>query len=77
MGVYAEVIVNVSHRRVDRIFHYRIPAELQNEVRPGKKVQVSFGNRKVEGIVIKLTDTAPQMDLKPVEQVLDLPALPA
>ncbi|MEM5769424.1 MAG: primosomal protein N', partial [Bacillota bacterium] len=77
MGVYAEVIVNVSHRRVDRIFHYRIPAELQNEVWPGKKVQVSFGNRKVEGIVIKLTDTAPQMDLKPVEQVLDLPALPA
>ncbi len=77
MGVYAEVIVNVSHRRVDRTFHYRIPAELQNEVRPGKKVQVSFGNRKVEGIVIKLTDTAPQMDLKPVEQVLDLPALPA
>lgn len=77
MGVYAEVIVNVSHRRVDRTFHYSIPDELLNEIQPGKKVQVSFGNRKVEGIVIKLTDTAPHMDLKPVEQVLDLPALPA
>lgn len=77
MGAYAEIIVNVPHRRVDRIFHYQIPAELRSEIQPGKKVQVPFGNRKVEGVVINVTDIAPQIDLKPVEKVMDLPALPA
>lgn len=77
MGVYAEIIVNIAHRKVDRTFHYQIPAELQHEIGPGKKVRVSFGNRMVEGIVINVTDTAPHIDLKPVEAVLDLPALPA
>jgi primosomal protein N' (replication factor Y) len=76
MEAYAEIIVNVPHRRVDRIFHYLIPAELRSEVQPGKKVQVSFGNRKVEGIIINITDNAPQIDLKSVEKVIDLPALP-
>lgn len=74
--VFAEIIVNVPHRRVDKVFHYAIPEELQNQIQIGHKVQVSFGNRRVEGIVVNITDKAPAFELKMVESILDIPPLP-
>jgi primosomal protein N' (replication factor Y) (superfamily II helicase) len=75
-SIYAEIIVNVPHRRVDRVFHYQVPQELIRDIYPGRRVQVPFGNRCVEGIVIDVTDTAPDIGIKSIEKVLDAPALP-
>ena len=51
---YAEVVVNVPTTNRDDAFTYSIPAGM--EVRPGHLVQVPFGQRRVHGVVVRLTD---------------------
>ncbi|MDS1029857.1 primosomal protein N' [Bacillota bacterium LX-D] len=48
---YAEIIIEVANRKLDRVFHYRIPAELEQAIRLGSRVLVPFGNRVVGGFV--------------------------
>ncbi len=57
---YADVIIDISHEKVDRDFQYRIPAELEPEIKPGVVVTVPFGkgNTLRKGYVIGVTDKA-------------------
>ena len=41
--VYADVIIDISHEKVDRDFQYRIPEELEPAIKPGVVVTVPFG----------------------------------
>lgn len=70
---YAEVLVDVANRRLDQSYHYIIPDRFQ--VQPGMTVVVPLRNRKVQGLVVRLTDEPPAMDkemvLKPIEAVLE------
>ncbi|MCM1376516.1 MAG: primosomal protein N' [Muribaculum sp.] len=43
MTRYADVIIDISHEKLDRPFQYRIPAHLLNELEVGMCVQVPFG----------------------------------
>ena len=43
MEKYAQVIIDISQRGLDRPFSYRIPAGLQHCVRAGSIVMVPFG----------------------------------
>lgn len=54
MSSYADVIVDITHEKLDRTFQYRIPGELEGKVCPGSQVKVPFGNgnRLVTGYVI-------------------------
>lgn len=56
--LFASVIVDISHENVDRIFEYRIPAELAAEVRVGTQVSIPFGagNRIRKGYVVDISD---------------------
>ena len=51
---YADIIVDISHEKLDRPFQYRIPEALQDKVEPGVCVQIPFGkgNRLIKGYVI-------------------------
>ena len=40
---YAQVIIDISRKGLDRPFSYRIPASLQDSVRAGSIVMVPFG----------------------------------
>ena len=40
---YADVIIDISHEKVDRPFQYRIPEELAQDIYPGVCVHVPFG----------------------------------
>ena len=64
---YADVIVDISHEKVDRPFQYRIPQELSEAVYPGVRVHVPFGNgnRDKVGYVV---DISVQPDY-PVEKI--------
>ena len=42
-AVYAAVIVDISHEKVDRPFQYRIPENLRGKVQIGTCVQIPFG----------------------------------
>ena len=56
--MYANIIVDISHEKLDRPFQYRIPGRLEESIVPGVKVDVPFGNgnRLITGYVIEVTD---------------------
>lgn len=55
---YADVIIDISHEKVDRPFQYRIPDELLDKIAPGIRVHVPFGkgNKDMTGYVVELSD---------------------
>ena len=43
MEQYADVIIDLSVKNVDRVFQYRIPDHLRDLVKPGVQVNIPFG----------------------------------
>lgn len=74
---YCEVIVEIAHENVSRLFTYRVPAGMA--LSPGTRVLVPFGPRTVEGYVLRLKEGAgdiPPEKLRAVIRPLeDYPAL--
>lgn len=60
MAYFANVIVDISHEKLDHTFQYRIPEVLLGQVYPGVQVEAPFGkgNRKIRGFVVEVTDRA-------------------
>ena len=56
---YAGVIVDLSGGRLDKVFTYRIPPALREQIAVGMQVEVPFGqgNRQIDAYVIELADT--------------------
>lgn len=56
--LYADIIVDISHEKLDKPFQYRVPERLQEAVTAGMCVTVPFGNgnRPLKGYVIGLGD---------------------
>lgn len=72
--MYAQVIVDIAHSQVDRVFEYSCP----EDTRVGCRVKAPFGGRIIEGFVIGLSQTPSfaAEKIKPVTQVYDeAPAL--
>ena len=70
----AEVIVDIAHSEVDRIFEYRTI----DGVEEGSRVKVPFGNRVVDGFVMRLKEESDYdfTKLKSILSVVDeIPAL--
>lgn len=67
---FAAVIVSVSHRDLDHVFHYIIPEKLESVLKVGMRVCVPFGNsnRKIKGYVIEITDTI-DFDIKKAKYI--------
>ncbi len=67
---YADIIVDISHEKVDRPFQYRIPQELSEDIYPGVRVHVPFGNgnRDKIGYVVDISDRPAY----PVERIKDI-----
>ncbi len=57
-GKFANVIVEISHEKLDRPFQYRIPEHLQGKIAPGVCVMIPFGasNKLIRGYVVEVTD---------------------
>lgn len=79
-GTYANVIIDISHEKVDRPFQYRIPDSLKEKLAVGMCVQIPFGtgNRKRKGYVIEITDKNdyPEERIKEIDGIItdNLPA---
>ncbi len=73
MADYADVIIDISHGKLDRTFQYRIPESLAGKVRPGMPVDVPFGkgNRITRGWVVGVTDT-PEVNEERIKDVADV-----
>lgn len=70
---YANIIIDISHEKVDRTFQYKIPKELAGQITTGSCVSVPFGsgNHLRKGYVAALTDQAEYAPdkLKEIESV--------
>lgn len=57
--MYANIIVDITHEKLDKIFQYKIPSHMEGELTDGMEVLVPFGkgNRQTKGYVIGMTDT--------------------
>lgn len=42
--MYADIIVDISHEKLDRSFQYRVPLEMEDEIQVGMVVTIPFGN---------------------------------
>lgn len=60
MAEFANIIVDISHEKLDRTFQYKVPEQLKDVLEIGMRVEIPFGkgNRKTMGYIIELTDTA-------------------
>lgn len=65
-GSYANIIVDISHEKVDRIFQYKIPDKLKGKLEEGMCVQIPFGrgDHMRKGYVVGLTGKAQFPDEK-------------
>ena len=70
---YADVIIDISHEKLDRTFQYKIPAALIGQIKAGMKVTIPFGrgNKETHGYVIGLSDKA-KFDPTKTKQIIDI-----
>lgn len=71
---YADVIVDISSEKLDRVFQYRIPEDMLDQIEPGMVVEVPFGrgSRTVRGYVTGIsgqTEYDPQK-IKPLGRMI-------
>ncbi len=68
--IFANVIVDISHEKLDRPFQYRIPEALKDEVSIGSCVEIPFGkaDKKITGYVIEITDI-PCMEMSKIKEI--------
>ena len=71
--LYARVIIDISHEKVDRPFCYAVPEILRDEIEVGSCVEVPFGkgNNLRKGYVIELMDE-PDFDPNYIKEIQSL-----
>ena len=67
------VAVDAATYAIDKLYSYRVPDELREQVLIGTRVLVpfGFGNKRAEAVVLAFREDAGGMKLKPVVEVLD------
>jgi primosomal protein N' (replication factor Y) len=68
--LYANIIIDISHEKVDRLFQYKIPERLKEKVNVGDCVTVPFGRGDTlrKGYVIEITDE-PNWDPEKIKEI--------
>ncbi len=73
-GRFANIIVDISHEKVDRPFQYRIPDALMGKLEVGMAVMIPFGrgNKQIKGYVMEITDRVgyDESKLKSVDSIV-------
>lgn len=69
-GLYANIIIDISHESVDRTFQYRVPQKLQGSLQAGQQVYIPFGagSHRRKGYVVELTDQ-PEYDVTKLKEI--------
>lgn len=70
--LYADIIIDISHEKLDKSFQYEIPSALESEVTIGSRVEVSFGKgegRKITGYVVNISEK-PNWDPAKIKPIL-------
>ena len=56
--MYADIIIDITHEKLDKIFQYKVPEELEQELAVGTEVIVPFGrgNREISGYIVGFSE---------------------
>jgi len=74
LSKYVEVAINLPPVR--GTFDYHVPPHLRPKITVGQLVTVPFGQRQVQGIVVRLPATPAVSETRPIDELLDpLPVL--
>ena len=70
---YADIIIDISHEAIDRTFQYRIPEELEGQIRMGMCVSIPFGrgNSVRKGYIIGFSDK-PEIDESKIKSIISI-----
>lgn len=68
--MFAEIVINIE-AALTSTFHYHVPTDLVNELKVGHLVEVEFGQRLAQGIIIGFDESAPVEETKPVIALVD------
>ena len=68
--MFAELVINIE-APLRGSFHYFIPSDLRDILAVGHLVEVEFGRRLAQGIVISFDDQAPVEETKPIIGIID------
>lgn len=69
--MYANIIVDISHEKLDKPFQYLVPPQMEEKIAEGMRVSVPFGNRTIAGYVVELTEN-PEYDVSKIKPVLSI-----
>jgi len=71
---YAGIIVNNSSIKLDKLFTYAIPEELNKKIKIGHRVKVPFGkgNKKIDGFVLKLYENYKDEDKVSIKDISNI-----
>ncbi|MDO5538801.1 MAG: primosomal protein N' [Eubacteriales bacterium] len=71
--MFANIIVDISHEKLDRTFQYIVPDGLRDRIHAGSVVMIPFGkaNRMTKGYVLQLSEK-PEYDLSKMKEVQDV-----
>ncbi len=72
--LYADIIVDISHEKLDKTFQYRVPERLRERLEPGACVMIPFGNgnRLIKGYVVSLGENC-QFTPEKIKDIAGLP----
>lgn len=68
--MYADVLVQYGVKSLDHTFTYHIPTELVGILSVGMKVYVPFGKNKINGFVINISNSAPEIEVKDIISIV-------
>lgn len=73
MAEYANIIVDISHEKLDKTFQYKIPESLKEVLEIGMQVEIPFGkgSRKTTGYIVELTDT-PEYEVEKLKEIIGI-----
>lgn len=67
-----KVLVEISHKKLDKTFYYLVNDELKDKIKVGVRVLVPFASYKLEGFVLEIVnDYEEEYELKEIIDVLD------
>lgn len=71
--MYADIIVDITHEKLDKIFQYRIPKEMEGRLQTGMEVLIPFGraNRETKGYVIGFSEKC-NYDPEKIKEIIQI-----
>ena len=67
--MYADVLVEIKAKQVDKTFTYLIPTILKDKLKVGHLVVVPFGKKEIEGYVLKIHNQMPDFEIKNIIKI--------